>query len=227
MARSTPHHGGSFIELPAHLGIAPTESALRVVLDAPNDLPLVQWQISPLAQVSRHLIGCTWQMVGCVVPTLVRYPGYPFMQSPEDPLVHLQVWLWRVFKPPPHRRQPRPMPLGWNRPWGDLRWHPWRGFWMSTELRPSDTETVARQVWRWLHASQLASEGPPLGDTCPWTREGLIQEILGAIAKVRRYGEYPSNPRIWGAMGREGEPKSLVRWCENRGIDLQDLKRQR
>jgi hypothetical protein len=223
----------SFIEVPAHTAIAPTEAALRALLDAPHDLPSVQWQMAPLSQVSRHLRGCVWQLVGYVVPTLGRinptcspYPGYPYMQCPDDPALHLQVWLWRTFKPPPHHKHPRPAPLGWNRPWGDLRWHPERGLWMAMELRPVDEETVARHVWRWLHASQLASEGAPVGDLCPWTREELIQKIRGAVASVRRR-ENPTNRRIWSAMGYEGDPRTLVRWCHNRAIDLNTLKRER
>jgi hypothetical protein len=224
MARTASHASFSFIETPAHNAIAPTESALRVLLEAPDDLPLVQGQLSPLAQVSRHLAGCVWQIVGCLVPHTVDLPGYPYMQYPDDPALDLQAWLWRVFKPPPHPH-PRPLPWGFTRPFGDLRWHPTRGLWMTMELRPSDEEMVARRVWRWLHASQLASAGPPLGDLCPWTREELLQKIGSAIASVRRHGEYPSNARIWATMGYWGEPKTLGRWCVNRQIDLQALKR--
>jgi hypothetical protein len=227
MGGSAPLPFISFIETPAHNAIAPTESALRILLDAPDDLPLVQWQLSPLVQVSRHLVGGVWQLVGHLVPHTEDHPGYPYMQYPDDPRTHLQAWLWRVFKPPPHHRHPRPMPLGWNRPWGDLRWHPTRGLWVTMELRPSDDETVARQVWRWIHATELAAAGPPLGDACPWTREQLLQEIRAAIASVRRHRDYPSDARIWEAMGRMGDHKTLVRWCMHRGIDMQAVKRER
>jgi hypothetical protein len=223
----------SLMEVPAHTAIAPSESALRAMLDAPSDLPLTQWQITPLRLVSRHLEGCVWQLVGCIVPTLgcidptvSRYPGYPYMQSPDDLSLHLQVWLWRTSKPPPHDWRQGSVPLGWNRPWGDLRWHPTRGMWMAIELLPSDEETVVRQVWRWVHATELASEGPSVGDTCPWTRNELIQKIRDAVASVRRLRN-PTNPRIWSAMGYAGDPKTLVRWCQHRMIDLNALKRER
>jgi hypothetical protein len=103
----------NLIEVPAHVGLQMTLDALRVRLDAPADLRLTQWQLAPLHRISKRLAGCTWQVVGCLVPATDHAPDYPYLQY-ADPPIRLQAWLWRTSKPP-------------RQLYGDLRWHPATG----------------------------------------------------------------------------------------------------
>ena len=151
-------------EIDAHIGIAPNHDALRELLGAPADLPLVQWRIGPLDFWHEKLSGCNWHIVGTLVPPTPIHmkPGYPRFKYGIPQPTELQAWLWRVYKLPsePHPRHP---PLSWYRPFGDQRWCPDKEVWVTMELRSSDGPNVARRVWEWVHFTQLASSGHPEG----------------------------------------------------------------
>jgi hypothetical protein len=150
----------SFMEFPgrqAHTGLAPNESALRALLEAPPGLSLVQWQIAPASIFYPQLKGCTWQLVGALVSDTHEHPGYPYFQYAIPHHTRLQTWLWRTSKT--EGRYHRGAGFGWNLPWGDLRWHPERGLRKVLELGPSDGPDVREQVWDWIHVSQRASRG--------------------------------------------------------------------
>jgi hypothetical protein len=85
-----------------------------------------------------------------------------------------------VFKPrsPPHRRHPPPE---WFRPFGDVRWHPERGVWITIELNADDGPAVAQQIGEWVYASRLASGGRPRGTGAFRDRahlEGFLMDLI-------------------------------------------------
>jgi hypothetical protein len=158
----------SLAEVPSHIGIAPSDHALRVLLGAAVDLPFVQWQIAPLDSVDRRLAGCVWQVVGCLVPLTDDHPDYPFLQW-QHPPTRLQVWLWRVFQPP-------------QKLCGELRWHPENGRSAAiVGLLPGDGRAEVLRAWQWLNTSKPFTGGRPL-----WTGafrdrahlEGLLIELI-------------------------------------------------
>jgi hypothetical protein len=172
---------GAFVELrEAYLGIAETDQALRSLLGVPNTLPLRQW-VMTVPERNRRLAGCVWRLVGTPVTAVHAHedlPKYPFFQYGYPEATCLQVWLWRTYRPPPYQN---PLPPGWMRPWGDVRWHPERGLWITIELRSDDGPEVARQVWEWVHVSRLASRGRPLGTGAFRDRthlEGLLIDLI-------------------------------------------------
>jgi hypothetical protein len=168
-------------ERPAHLRIADTDQALRSLLGAPKTLPLTQWYMEVPVK-SRRLAGCQWRLVGNLLPaglTPEDRAEYPWAQYSYPEPRCLQVWLWRVFKPrpPPHPRDPSPE---WFRPFGDIRWHPERGVWVTIELNADDGPAVAQQVGEWVYASRLASRGRPR------SRERNHETILHTVCTIIR-----------------------------------------
>jgi hypothetical protein len=97
---TTPGYFMDLRDREAHLGIVPDTHALRVLLRAPDDLPLQQWDMT-VPVIDRRLDGCCWQIVGTIVPITSDPPGFPFFQYSLPQPTRLQAWLWRVFKPPP------------------------------------------------------------------------------------------------------------------------------
>jgi hypothetical protein len=189
---------GYFLEIPAHLGIVPTDAVLRALLDAPADLPLTQWYISLSDRAGRRLAGLSWKVVGTIVPVTADRPGYPYVQHTLPEPRRLQAWLWRIFKPP-QPPYPRPLPPGWMRPFGDLRWHPERGLWISLELGPGggpkDRLKATGRVLGWVHFTQKCVGRPLVDDASlvenilQWMQERLAQgadvETLTEEAYVR------------------------------------------
>jgi hypothetical protein len=172
----------------AYLGIAEHDQALRGLLGAPETLPLTQWYMEVPVK-DRRLAGCQWRLVGTVLPAGLApddRPPYPFFQYGYPEPRRLQVWLWRVFKPrpPPHPRRPPP---SWFRPFGDIRWRPGDDPWLTMELRPSDGPDVARQVWTWLHASELSSRGRLLFSGTYHSAEEFLRDVLPAIRRARAH----------------------------------------
>jgi hypothetical protein len=212
------------MEVPAHLGITPNEIALRILLEAPDDLPLTQWHMTVPA-VNRRLEGCSWQIVGTVVPVTTDRPGFPFVQYSLPQPTRLQAWLWRTYRapPPPH---PRPLPRDYKRPFGDLRWHPERGLWVTMELRPTDGPDVARRVWESVHASHLYSRGRPLDSGTHSSAEAFLGAVLPAIRAVRAQGAYPSQARVMAQMGWLGDPRRMREKLNKYGFPWDDLLRR-
>jgi hypothetical protein len=137
---------------------------VRVLLEAPTDLPLVQWQIAPLDIVDRRLAGCVWQLVGCLVPLTDERPDYPFLQY-QSPPTRLQVWLWRVFRPP-------------QKFCGELRWHPEKGRSAAIiGLSPGDGRAEVLRAWQWLNTSEPFSGGRPLGS-------GILSDDATAVQVI-------------------------------------------
>jgi hypothetical protein len=169
----------NFIEVPAHVGITATLSTLRVLLDAPTDLPLTQWQLAPLNTISKRLTGCTWQVVGCVVPIIEEPPGYPFIQH-SDPPIRLQAWLWRTSHPP------RDL-------YGDLRWHPAKGRSFVIVGPGSTGQEGVLRVWRWLKATDAHAGGRPRGPAAFKSLaefEGTLRQVMAWLEKT-----YPTVPK--------------------------------
>ena len=206
---------------PAHEGIAPNEHTLRVLLGAPADLPLVQWRFS--VSDDRRLAGCVWEVVGTLVPWTVDRPDYLHIDHvlPQQSS-RLQAWLWRVYKPPllPDSAL---RPLGWNRPYGDLRWHPEHGWWRVIELRPSDGLDVAKRVWNWLHISRLYAGGRPEGSGDRPPKEELIRQVQNANRQIREGGNVPTYKTTWQQMGRYGTGSTLKKWLTHYHLRLKAL----
>ena len=91
---------GYWAEVPSHIGIARNEQELRVLLDAPTDVPLTQWRVDGLAEVHPRLAGCVWYVVGTLMPPGSSRPDTPFLEDPGPPTRCLRAWLWRITKPP-------------------------------------------------------------------------------------------------------------------------------
>jgi hypothetical protein len=217
---------GSFISLregEAHLGIAPDTHALRVLLGAPDDPPLEQWYMTvPL--IDRRLKGCCWKIVGTIVPITSNRPGFPFVQYSQPQPRRLQAWLWRVFKspPPPY---PRRLPPGWMRPFGDIRWHPDRGMWVTLELGRDDGPEVAQRVWQWVHHTQLHVAGRPLLKGAYESAEAFLRAVLPAIRAVRALDGDLTQARVMAEMGWAGDTSRLREQARKFGYSWSELIR--
>jgi len=221
---------GAFVELreaQAHLGIAESGQALRSLLGAPNPLPLRQW-VMTVPVKNRRLAGCIWRLVGspiAAVDTHEGLPEYPFFQYMHPEPTCLQVWLWRTYRPPPHQN---PLPPGWMRPWGDVRWHPERGIWVVIELNPDYGPAVARQVSGWVHASRQASSGRPYGppfrnrEHClTWLRKhALICVKHDVPITLERLGQLGSKSEYIRTEDPSYAAKTISRWCDDYRIDF-------
>jgi hypothetical protein len=209
----------------AHLGIAPDTHALRVLLRAPNALPLQQWYMT-MPVINRRLEGCCWIIVGTIVPITSDPPGFPFFQYSLPQPTRLQAWLWRVFKPPlpPH---PRRLPPGWMRPFGDIRWHPDQGVWITLELGRDDGPEVARRVWQWIHHTQLHAAGRALLSGTYESAEAFLRAVLPAIRTLRkRDPSSVTQARVMAEMAWAGDTSRLRENIRKFGFSWNDLKRR-
>ena len=213
---------GCFLEIPAHLGIAPSEAVLRALLDAPADLPLTQWYMTvPLKD--RRFEGCCWKFVGPIVPITADRPGYPFCQRSLPQPTRLQAWLWRVFKPPPPP-YPRPLPPGWMRPWADIRWHPERGVWVTLELGPDDGRDVSDQLWTWSHYSLLSARGRRRELAYAVSRQAFEQRLVTVIQELE-YGTIPrvaTRPRVANQLSMC--VRSLYNYLARYGLNFDEIR---
>jgi hypothetical protein len=225
---STP--SGGFIDVPAHLGIAPTDEALRALLRTPTDLPLTQWHMgfdNP-PRNRQPWAGLSWQVVGTLIPPPDPSPGYPYLWFRQQPHA-LQAWLWRVYKPPPPPH-PRPLPWGYKRPYGELRWHPDHGVWLTIELRRDDGPDVAQRVWRWIHVTQAYARGRPRGSGTRFENaEDFRQTVVTDLRHLRenmRPNTQLELARFWYQHDDDptAEVDSLVteikRYCSPKGYGI-------
>jgi hypothetical protein len=202
----------SLAELPAHIGITSTLATLRVLLDAPADLPLIQVQLAPLGTISKRLAGCTWQVVGCLLPIPDEHPAYPFCQHPVLSLTHhVQAWLWRTSKPP------RDL-------YGDLRWHPAKGRSFVIAGPGSTHQAAVLRVWKWLTASEAYAGGRPAGPVYFDDAADFQQRVRIAMAALRKNDIPISQARLSRHLNIS--LSTFKRCCADYTLQYQDLKHQ-
>ena len=201
----------SFGELPAHLGIASTLHTLRVRLDAPVDLALTQWQLAPLHTISPRLTGCTWQIVGCLVPVTDDPPAYPFMDNPDDPLTRLQAWLWRTSQSP-------------RQLYSDLRWHPMKGRFFKIAGPGSTHRAALLQVWGWLHATDAHARGRRSEAAYVVDGAELERRLISAFQQLEKHGQPATRPRVAKALS--WSRGTLKNYCDRFDINFDNVRQR-
>jgi hypothetical protein len=112
------------------------------------------------------------------------------------------------------------------RPFGDLRWHPDQGVWITLELGRDDGPEVAQRIWQWIHHTQLHAAGRPLLSGTFESAEAFLRAVLPAMRAVRALDSDVTQARVMAQMGWAGDTSRLREQIRKFGYSWNDLIRR-